>query len=248
MSLILIDPRSPKAQKTFEALNALVPLNNLPITLVFGGDGFMLESIRHQKAKGVFLGINTGTLGFLMNDPEDLALIAQQIHTQQWHSYTFPRLYFEAQKSDRSHCSGFVVNDLYMARSSGQSANLKLDINGVNVVEKLMCDGLIISTALGSTAYSSSAGGSPCHPLIRGIHITPISPRSPRLRPFMVPQNSVIELQALHHDRRPAQVVSDGRSQGEAYSVRIATGDVVQIAFLSGHNFTETLIRKSLLS
>ena len=248
MSPILIDPRNPKAQELYDALSALVSLKDLPITLVFGGDGFMLESIRNQRAKGVFLGLNAGTLGFLMNDPKDLALIAQQIQTQQWHSYTFPRLHFEAKKSDGSHCSGFVVNDIYMARSSGQSANLKLDINGVNVVEKLMCDGLIISTALGSTAYSSSAGGSPCHPLIRGIHITPISPRSPRLRPFMVPQNSVIELEALQPQRRPAQVVSDGRSQGEAFSVRVATGDVAQVAFLSGHNFTETLIRKSLLS
>ena len=61
----------------------------------------------------------------------------------------------------------YAVNDVYLARTTGQSANLRIDIDGVNVVEKLMCDGVIVATSLGSTAYSSSAGGSPCHPLLR---------------------------------------------------------------------------------
>ena len=107
--------------------------------------------------------------------------------------------------------------------------------------------GIIISTSLGSTAYSSSAGGSPSHPLLNAFHITPICPHSPRLRSFLVPLDSSIDITALHPQRRPTQAVSDGISHGEAKQLHIScSAKKAQLIFLDSHNFTETMVRKVL--
>lgn len=246
-----IDPHNPRAKKLHSELAKYVDFNKIPIDIVFGGDGYMLQCIREHGSQKTYLGINAGTLGFLMNDTNDnnineLDNMVQKLNTQQWRSYSFPRLQLINNKDNENFF--YAVNDVYLARTTGQSANLRIVIDGVNIVEKLMCDGVIIATSLGSTAYSSSAGGSPCHPLLRGIHITPISPRSPRLRPFMVPQSSIIEIETLTPERRPTQVVCDGQSVGNCAYAKILSGDVVHLAFLEGHNFTETLVRKSVCS
>jgi NAD+ kinase len=249
--MLHIDPYNPRAQKLHDELDKYVDFSKIPINVVFGGDGYMLKIIREYGSQKAYLGINAGTLGFLMNDIETHPSqnrddVIQKLNTQQWRSYAFPRL--QLINNNDSYQLFHAVNDVYLARTTGQSANLRIDIDGVNVVEKLMCDGVIIATSLGSTAYSSSAGGSPCHPLLRGIHITPISPRSPRLRPFMVPQSSVIEIETLTSERRPTQVVCDGQSLGPCTHAKIKSGDVVHLTFLEGHNFTETLVRKSVRS
>ena len=249
--MLHIDPYNPRAQKLHEELDEYVDFTKIPIHVVFGGDGYMLKIIREYGNLNTYLGINAGTLGFLMNDTHEkpqqsIADIVQKLNTQQWRTYAFPRL--QLSKNDDNTEMIYAVNDVYLARTTGQSANLRIDIDGVNVVEKLMCDGVIVATSLGSTAYSSSAGGSPCHPLLRGIHITPISPRSPRLRSFMVPQSSVIEIETLTPERRPTQVVCDGQSLGSCTHAKIQSGDDVRLAFLEGHNFTETLVRKSVRS
>ena len=249
--MLHIDPYNPQAQKLHDELAKSVDFTKIPIDIVFGGDGYMLKCIRDHGNLRTYLGINAGTLGFLMNDvarhsSQNIDYVVQKLITQQWRTYAFPRLKL-LHNNDNDNIV-YAVNDVYIARTTGQSANLRIDIDGVNVVEKLMCDGVIVATSLGSTAYSSSAGGSPCHPLLRGIHITPISPRSPRLRPFMVPESSIIEIETITPERRPVQVVCDGQSLNECSHAKIQSGDVVNLAFLEGHNFTETLVRKSVCS
>ena len=207
----------------------------------------MLNCIRTHGPNHIYLGLNAGSLGFLMNDISDPERTLSLLEKQQWKSFSFPRLHLKGTSPQGETFEGKAVNDVYVIRTSGITANLRLEIDDIVIVEKLSCDGLIISTALGSTAYNYSAGGTPCHPLLQGIHITPICPHKPRLRSFMVPNQSKITIDVLSHTRRPVQAVSDGISHGPTTRIRVDLApQPIQLAFLDDHHFTETLFRKVL--
>ena len=245
--MLLIDPRNPRSRELGDRIAPIIENQNMPFALVIGGDGWMLDCIRAHGAKHVYLGLNAGTLGFLMNDPCDINDTLNEILSGLYKIHHFPRLHIEGILSNGDAFQSYAVNDVYVARQLGRAANLRLLIDGVEVVEKLICDGLVVATSLGSTAYSSSAGGSPSHPLINAFHVTPICPHSPRLRSFVVPQNTHIEIETLYPNRRPVQAVSDGVSHGEAQHLKIKCDkETIQIAFLEGHNFTENMNDKVL--
>jgi NAD+ kinase len=108
-------------------------------------------------------------------------------------------------------------------------------------------NGIIAATALGSTAYSFSAGASPCHPALRALQVTPICPHRPRLSPLTLPWGAVLDIDVLDPDRRPVRTVADGEDQGRVRSLRVGPdGRTVKLAFLEGHDFTRTLIAKVL--
>jgi NAD+ kinase len=244
--MILIDPRNPYSQSVYDQLSSLVDLSQLPCHIVFGGDGWMLECIRTHNGLP-FLGINTGTLGFLLNSSEEIDLIANALKKKKWTSYSFPRLQLKGVSLHGNQIDGYALNDVSIARIGGVAANLRLEIDGVNVVDKIICDGLIVATALGSTAYSASAGGSPSHPLLGGMHITPICPHTPRLRPFIIPDEATVHIEVLAPERRIVQAVSDGFSYGEARDITITCiKDSVQLIFLEDHNFTKRMVKKIL--
>ena len=188
--MIRVNTNNPVARVLSERLRERVNFDDLPddLCVVLGGDGFMLETIREVGASHVFLGINAGRVGFLLNDPEDFESTVEALESQLWTVHTFPRLNMRAEPSkDGTVMNALAVNDVYLERMSGQTAHLQIEIDGVRVVDRLVCDGIIASTALGSTAYHFSASGHACHPGVRAIHLTPICPHSPRLTPLTLP-------------------------------------------------------------
>ena len=247
--MLLIDPKNPRAIEIHRQLSNLTDLSNLPFNLVFGGDGWMLECMRTYGVDTPFFGVNSGTLGFLLNSSDDLQKVADSISKQEWVSHKFPILEVHAESPHGNQIHGFAVNDIYVARMAGIAANLRLDIDGHNIVEKLICDGLITATSLGSTAYSASAGGSPSNPLVSGIHITPICPHTPPLRSFIIPNDATISIEVLSPKRRRCQVVGDGFSYGEVHKVTINNSTKsVTVGFIGENNFTERMVRKILRS
>lgn len=247
--MIRVDPRNPRAQTLHDALAVRADLSALPrsVCLVFGGDGHMLACIRELGPDFVYLGLNAGMLGFLLNDATDLDRVASQLSRHDWEVHAFPRLALVARGPDGKRDAAPAVNDLYIERSTGQTAHLRVSVDGAPVVDRLICDGLIVATALGSTAYSYSVGGVPCHPTAGVLQVSPISPHAPRLSPVVLPLDARIEVEALSVDRRPVRVVADGQDLGPVEHVTVAVGDShVRLAFLGGHNFTETLISKVL--
>ena len=246
---IAVDPNNPRAAEIVRELRARVELSGLgsDICVVVGGDGFMLSTIRQRGSRSIHLGINAGRLGFLLNDIGDIDVMADQLHRRAWSVTAFPRLRITAERVDGSTVTALAVNDLYMERATGQTAHLQVGINGDVVVSRLICDGLLVATALGSTAYSYSAGGVPCHPLVRTVLVTPIAPHVPRLTPMALPTDAVVEVSALDIHRRPVRAVADGVDLGAVVRMRVEdAGDEIRLAFLDAHDFTRSMFRKVL--
>jgi NAD+ kinase len=231
------------------------------VCVVLGGDGTMLRAIARHGPAWVYLGVNFGRLGFLMNDraaiargagaPDDAPMHAEQIarvvRAGAWRATAFPRLSMEAVDGDGAQHTARALNDVYVERERGQTCHLRITVDGVEVVERMVCDGVIVATALGSTAYSVSAGGPAAHPLLHALHLTAICPHSPRLPPLVLPETSVVAVEVLDAERRPARAVVDGSQTGDVRRVVVRGGaDSVRIAFLDGHDFVGTMVGKVL--
>lgn len=275
--MIRIDANNPRAVHLGDRLERLLDPQALPpdLCLVLGGDGTMLRAIHELGNRHTFLGLNCGHIGFLLNDVDDPARIAEAIRGGAYRVHAFPRLRMEAHRAaepcnhgarfpdvpdsprpdpptgphpPERFSSALAVNDVYVERTDTLSCRLRLVIDGIEVVDRLTCDGLVIATSLGSTGYSFSAGGPACHPSLRSIHITPICPRSPRLVPVVVPMGARVEVWPMNPESRPVRAVADwvGFPNIRHLVVRDAHSDV-QLAFLDDHDFTGTLVRKVLL-
>ena len=246
-------PAFPNARShaLYSALQSRVAELELPLHVVLGGDGTMLHCIHQHGGEGNFFGVNCGTLGFLMNDmPGDVEQVAQQVldvlQKKSWKAREFPCLQLYAEGPD-GVIEDFAVNDVYVARETGQTVHLRVVVDGVEVVNRLVCDGLIAATPLGSTAYSFSAGGPAAHPLVRALQLTAICPHSPRLSPMVLPLETRVEVEVESPYRRPARVSVDGQDRGRVRRLGVSLSSRrVTLCFLPEHDFTGTLVRKIL--
>jgi len=251
--MLRVDPRNAKAVDLSERLAGMVDLTQLPgrPCVVIGGDGFLLAAMRELGPGVPYLGINAGHLGFLLNDPprDDPGLLrfAQALASGGFDAWPFPRLSLRAQGTDGQEVRAAAVNDLYLERATGQTAHLRVWLDGEQVVDRLVCDGLLVATALGSTAYTYSAGGVPCDPRVRAVQVTAIAPHAPRLSPIVVPIGTRVEVEALSPEKRPVRAVADGVDLGPVRGMEAGPSEEdVQLCFLREHRFTRALLRKVL--
>lgn len=265
------DPHNDKAQALRAVLEARLDPARLPadLCLVLGGDGTLLKAIGELGAGPLYLGLNCGHLGFMLNEPGDPASLPERLHqVAAWRVHEIPRLRAVATPGGAAarpdgaaggtaKVSGGVlgealgealaVNDIYLERASGQTAHLRVFVDGRKVVDRMVCDGIIASTALGSTAYALAAGGVACHFTLPLVQLVPINPHAPRLQPIALPQRSVVEVEVLDPHRRPVKAVADGRDLCEVLRVRVEDArSPVRLAWLEGHDPTGALIRKLL--
>lgn len=239
---------APRAKALAHALAGLTGPDDL--VLVFGGDGTMLRAIQRHGPDRVYFGVNCGHLGFLMNDFHgDAAHVVDTVTTVvregTWFAQPFPRLRMRADTADGT-VDAYALNDVYVERQS-QTCHLRVTVDGVEVVRHMVADGIVAATPLGSTAYSFSAGGPAAHPLVHALHLTAICPHIPRLSPILLPPTSLIRVEVLEPEHRPARAVADGVPTEDVRAVEIASsGDSVRLAYKNGHDFTTTMIRKIL--
>ena len=247
--LIRHDPHNELACQKRDELAPLLG-DDLPadLCLVLGGDGFMLRTIHELGEHHTYLGVNCGRLGFLLNAMDETDSLLLRLRDQpQWHILQAQRLAAEVTDPEGRVTSDLALNDLYVERASGQTAHLRVSLNGQVVVKRLVCDGLIAATALGSTAYATAAGGVACHPSLPMLQLVAINPHIPRLRPIALPLDARVDVEVLDAKRRPARVVCDGRDLGAAARITVLGGQrPVRLAWLAGHDPTSTLIKKLL--
>ena len=239
--MLRADPRNPRALELRDRLASRLPELPEELVLVLGGDGHMLSVIHEMGLDHIYLGLNCGRVGFLLNEPEPFEEMLEQLQRGAWRVHEMPRLVATAEGRELGH----ALNDIYLERDSGQTAHLRVCVDGEEVVQRMVCDGVIVSTALGSTAYALAAGGPAVHFGLHTLQLTSIAPHRPRLPSIVLPEGKRIQIEVHHPDKRPVRAVADGRDLELVERVEVALApERARLAFLRGHDPTRALIRK----
>jgi NAD+ kinase len=248
--MIVSDPQNPRAKEMHAALESNLSAADQPEDLVIaiGGDGFLLRTISNFGLAAVYMGINAGSLGFLLNDiHKDWETISREIKNGLLTTYSFPLVRAEIQTEDGKQHTAHAVNDIYLERSSEQTGQFAVTVDQHLIVEKLVADGIIFASALGSTAYAFSSGGPACHRSLQILNVTPICPHKPKLAPLVLPAEAVVSVDVLAPEKRPVRAVADGRAIEGVRTVTIGLGpEVAKLAYLPGHDFTAQMVEKIL--
>jgi NAD+ kinase len=173
-----------------------VAVEEADAVIALGGDGFMLQILHEHMDRNLpIYGMNRGTVGFLLNEFREEALYERVNAARKERIYPLQMI---ARTADGNVHKAFAFNEVALIRYSQQSANIRILINGEVRLEKLICDGVLVATPAGSTAYNHSARG-PIIPIGSNITaLTPISPFRPRRwQGALLPHTAVIDFEIL---------------------------------------------------
>jgi NAD+ kinase len=206
-------------------------LDDAGVIVALGGDGFMLRTLHRHMARALpVYGMKLGTVGFLMNQyvlgelPERLARAQPTV---------LRPLLMEVVSEAGSSASALAFNEVSLLRQTKQAAHLRVSLNGVAKLDELICDGILVSTPAGSTAYNLSAHG-PILPLVSQLlALTPISPFRPRRwRGAILPAVTEVKFEILDPYKRPVSATADSSEMR----------DVVEVVVRESRERTMTLL------
>lgn len=240
--------QTPAAQSAREELVGLygdAPLAQAKVIVALGGDGFMLETLHATERRDVpVYGMNRGTVGFLMNGYAVDDLPARLAAAQE--TVLNPLAMTAVDDKGLSH-ELLAINEVSLLRAGPQAARLRISIDGRVRMEELVCDGALVSTPAGSTAYNYSAHG-PILPIGADVlALTPIAAFRPRRwRGALLPKSAVVRFEVLDPGKRPVMAEGDGQSVRNAVSVEIRSEPRIRhrLLFDPGHGLEERLIRE----
>ena len=193
------------------------PVENADVIAPVGGDGFMLETLKeHMNSGKPVYGINRGTVGFLMN-ALDLDDLPEKITSAE--AAKVRPLEMTATTISGDQHSAIAINEISLLRETRQTARIAITVNGKKRMDMLICDGILLATPAGSTAYNLSAHG-PILPIgSQLMALTPISAFRPRRwRGALLPHEAVVQLDVIDPELRPVSAVADN------FEVRHITG------------------------
>jgi NAD+ kinase len=220
-----------------EALDQLVarygncPFDQARVVVALGGDGFMLETIHRVLSRNVpVYGLNRGSVGFLMNPFSEEDLIGRLDRAQA--AVLYP-LRMHAVTRTGSVEEALAFNEVSLLRQLRQSAKIRITVDGRVRLPELSCDGVLISTPAGSTAYNLSAHG-PIVPLSANLlPLTPISAFRPRRwRGALLPSSAEVLFEVLEADKRPTAAVADFTEVRDVASVAVSEDRAVSVTVL----------------
>jgi len=188
------------------------------VIVAIGGDGFMLETLRaHMDDETPIYGVNCGTVGFLMN-PLDVENLSANIDAAE--PAVIHPLSMTAQTIDGRTETARAINEISLFRQTRQSARVKIIVNGKVRMESLICDGVLLATPAGSTAYNLSAHG-PILPInSQLLALTPISAFRPRRwRGALLAHDAVVTFETENPEHRPVSAVADNHEVRDVVSV-----------------------------
>ena len=178
------------------------------VIVALGGDGLMLSSLHGfmDQGKPIF-GMNHGSVGFLMNRFDEEGLVERIADAKM--TLLHP-LEMDATDADGKSHKALAINEVSLLRMTAQAAKLEISIDGKTRMDELICDGALLATPAGSTAYNLSAHG-PILPIdAKLLALTPISAFRPRRwRGALLPENAKVTFRALEADKRPISAVAD---------------------------------------
>jgi NAD+ kinase len=199
-----------------------VPVEQAELVIALGGDGFLLstlhEMLQEERICPVF-GMNRGTVGFLMNEWR-LDCLAERVANAK--RFSVAPLHMEAVTVAGEKLSNNAINEVSLLRETRQTAWIEVSVSGRVVLPQLVCDGVLVATPAGSTAYNLSANG-PILPLgSRLMALTPISPFRPRRwRGALIPDELTVSFRVLDPVKRPVSAVADQLEARDVSTVEV---------------------------
>ncbi|WP_299968987.1 NAD kinase [uncultured Roseobacter sp.] len=213
------------------------------VIVSLGGDGFMLETLHKVQSLGIpVYGMNRGTIGFLMNTYAESDLPTRLAAAEE---AVLNPLRMLATRADGSITEASAINEVSLLRAGPQAAKLKITVDKRLRMSELVCDGALVCTPAGSTAYNYSAHG-PIIPIGSDVlALTAMSAFRPRRwRGALLPKQAVVEIEVLEPGKRPVMAEADANSVMGAVKVEIRSDPSVvhRILFDPGHGLEERLI------
>ncbi|MDG1129069.1 MAG: NAD kinase [Paracoccaceae bacterium] len=238
----------PSAQEAMERLVArycAAPEDSADVIVALGGDGFMLTTLhRTQSLAAPVYGMNRGTVGFLMNEYHEDSLLDRLAEAEE---AVLNPLAMRATCADGSVHEALAINEVSLLRQGPQAAKLRITVDGRLRMAELVCDGALVATPAGSTAYNYSAHG-PILPIRSDVlALTAIAPFRPRRwRGALLPKTALVRIDVEEADKRPVMADADSRSVRDVISVDIRSAPEIEhrILFDPGHGLEERLLRE----
>ena len=225
-----------------------VPPVQADLIVALGGDGFMLSVLhKTQGLRAPVYGMNRGTVGFLMNEfaPDGLTARLEEAEEAVVHP-----LRMKAHCVDGTEIEALAINEVSLLRQGPQAAKLRILIDGRERMPELVCDGALVATPAGSTAYNYSAHG-PILPIGADVlALTAMAAFRPRRwRGALLPTRAVVRIEVLEAEKRPVQAVADSNEARSVKWVEIASAPEIShhLLFDPGHGLEERLLREQFI-
>jgi len=235
-------PEAAEALAEMRARHADAGPSDADVVVALGGDGFMLQTLHAFVGKGKpIYGMNLGSVGFLMNEyrTEDLpsrlaAAEKAEIHPLRMHAH-----------SRKGVVEALAFNEVSLLRETRQAAKIRITVDGRPRISELICDGVLVSTPAGSTAYNRSAHG-PILPIDAALlALTPISAFRPRRwRGAILSHRAKVRFEILESAKRPVSAVADDFEVRDVTAVDVAEDRSISMTMLydAGHNLDERIL------
>ncbi|CAO3418355.1 NAD kinase (EC 2.7.1.23) [Azospirillum doebereinerae] len=225
------------------------PLGEADAIIALGGDGFLLEtlhrglSLNRTRPVPVY-GMNRGSVGFLLNAYREDDLAERVAAAQHVHLHPLRMI---ATRVNGERVEALGINEVSLLRETRQAAKLRITVDGIVRLPELICDGALVATPAGSTAYNLSAHG-PIVPLNAGVlALTPISAFRPRRwRGALLPHTATITFDILEEGKRPVSAVADFSEVREVLQVQVRECREVTLTLLFDPelNFEERILKE----
>ena len=236
--LQIICDKNKKSLKIKNSILKKIGTNHFKIkalTIVIGGDGFMLETLKKNKnPKKQFYGINSGNYGFLMNKFSSKNIIRNLTKAKM---ISISPLEMTVKNKNNQTKKSLAINEVSILRQSRQAASLSVRHGSKQIIKKLVSDGVLVSTPAGSTAYNLSVHGPILSLNSNKLSIAPISPFRPRRwKGKIVNDKFKIIVTNLNPSKRPISAVADNLEVRNAKSITIKTNNKINFNLLYDKN------------
>ena len=238
-------PRAQKALKRLKAKYTHVPVSKADVIVALGGDGFMLRILhRYMNWDVPIYGMNRGSVGFLLNTYSEKALKSRISKAD---AMAVQPLIMKATDISGKKHTAIAINEVSLLRQTRLAAKINIHVDGIERMAGMICDGILVATPAGSTAYNLSAQG-PIIPLGAGLlALTPICAFRPRnWAGALLPQDAMVTFQILDPEKRKVSAVADYTEIRRVASVTIMEDRTRTITMLHDrdHNFEERILKE----
>ena len=248
LKLAFLAADTDKAQEALVSLERLygrVELKRADVIVPLGGDGFMLETLhRYMSLKKPIFGMQRGSIGFLMNEYRDDGLPERVAKAR---GSKLRPLRMVARTIEGAEIEALAINEVSLLRETRQASKIRITIDDTTRLDELICDGVLVATPAGSTAYNLSAHG-PIVPVGAPLlALTPICAFRPRRwRGALLPLTAKVRFDILEAEKRPVSAVADYTEVRDVASVEVIEDkkEVLTLLFDPEHNLEDRILKE----